>query len=50
MIRMEERMLAGSVKDLGELRLINVCGTENEPLWDEMVRNHHFLGLGKIIG
>jgi len=50
MILMEEHELTGSIKELGKLRLTNVCGTEDEPLWDEMIRKYHYLGLGRIIG
>lgn len=50
MISMQEQVLMGSVKDLGEIRLTMVSGTADEPLWDEMVREYHYLGLGKIIG
>jgi len=47
---MEEQALVGSVNDLGKIRIINVSNTENEKLWDDMIRKYHYLGLGKIIG
>ena len=50
MLLMEERPLSGRVKELGVIRIINVSGSEDENLWDEMVRKYHYLGLGKIIG
>jgi SRSO17 transposase len=50
MLKLEERELTGSVKDLSELSFMNVSGTEDEPLWDEMIRKYHYLGLGRMIG
>jgi hypothetical protein len=50
MILMEENALTGNINDLGELELLNVSGTDEETLWNEMIRKYHYLGLGKMIG
>jgi SRSO17 transposase len=50
MISVQEQALVGSVKDLREIRLLLINGTADERLWNEMIREHHYLGLGKIIG
>ena len=50
MIVMEEQPITGSIKDLGDIQIINVSNSEEEKLWDEMIRKYHYLSLGKIIG
>jgi len=50
MLCMEENALSGNINDIGDIRIINVSGTEDEKLWDEMIQKYHYLRLGKIIG
>jgi SRSO17 transposase len=46
----DDSILLGSVQDLYPISLSIVDKTELEPLWDDMVRQHHYLGFGKMIG
>ena len=48
MISMEEREITGVLSDIKEIVLINVCGTEDEALWNEMISKYHYLGYTYI--
>jgi SRSO17 transposase len=43
-------MLSGSLKEFPKVSLQLVSGTDLEPLWDELVRTHHYLGYKKLLG
>ena len=39
-----------SLKDLCEIRLVMVSGSSLEPVWNTLVREHHYLGHQKMFG
>ena len=39
-----------SLKDLGEIRLVMVSGSSLEPVWNTLVREHHYLGHQRMFG
>jgi len=47
---MEYNPRSGNITELNEIQIVDVCGTENEQLWNDMIHTYHYLGLGKIIG
>jgi SRSO17 transposase len=49
-MQIHETPVNGSVEELGPLTIVIVNKTELEPLWNEMIRKHHYLGFGKMIG
>jgi SRSO17 transposase len=49
-MRLIKSPVIGNVKELGQLTTVIVNKTEFEPLWDEMIREYHYLGFGKMIG
>ncbi len=49
-ISYQKEPIAGTVKDILPLALKMVRRTELEPLWDELVRQYHYLGYGKMPG
>ena len=42
--------ITGHLKDIDRVTLEQVSGTEQEMLWDELVRSYHYLGYQKMIG
>jgi len=46
----KSNILSGSLKKFSNVDLEQVCGTKLEPLWDELVRTHHYLGYKKLLG
>ena len=43
-------ILTGLLKDFSKVHLIQVNGTEDEPLWNKLVQTHHYLGFKKLLG
>ena len=43
-------MVTGSLKELPDISLELVSGHELEPLWDDLVDSHHYLGCKKLLG
>ncbi len=46
----KQKSFTGSLKDFPQARLRQVCGSDLEPLWDEMVQRYHYLGHKKLLG
>jgi len=46
----QSNILSGSVKQNSEVYLEQVYSTDLEPLWDELVRTHHYLGYKNLLG
>ncbi|WP_300465405.1 transposase [Desulfobacula sp.] len=40
----EQKSFTGSLKDFSQVHLRQVCGSDLEPLWDELVKRYHYLG------
>jgi len=49
-IEIKTEAIVGKLEDYQPLEIINVTGTENEALWDEIMRKYHYLGYEKMIG
>jgi len=49
-ISLDTRPLAGKLKDFLPLAIHIVNKTPLEPVWDHMVRSHHYLGYQKMFG
>ena len=49
--RLSKKLMEGDLGDFpGPVRLIKVDETKWEPLWDRLVREHHYLGYDSVIG
>jgi SRSO17 transposase len=46
----ELSILSGSLNEFPKVALQLVSGSDFEPLWDELVRNHHYLGYKNLLG
>ena len=49
-LKKKSNILSGSLKQNPGVYLEQVYSTELEPLWDELVRTHHYLGYKKLLG
>jgi len=49
-IEIKVEAIEGKLHEYQPLEIINVNGTENEALWDELIRKYHYLGYEKMIG
>lgn len=49
-LQINQQLLAGYLKDYQPLSFVMVNGTEEEQLWDYMVRTWHYLGYNAMIG
>jgi len=49
-IELNQEEIEGTVRDLPEIKILNVKNTEQEEIWNYMVREYHYLGCPKIIG
>jgi len=43
-------LVVGNLKDFQPLSIVMVNGTEDERIWDHMIRTWHYLGYDKMIG
>jgi SRSO17 transposase len=50
MLELDQKPVIGSVEDYFPITLKVVNKTDLEPLWDESIRNYHYLGFRKMIG
>lgn len=48
--QLHQQPLVGNLKDFQPLSFVLVNGTENENIWDHMVRTWHYLGYDQMIG
>jgi len=46
----KSNILSGSLGTFSNVDLEQVYGTKLEPLWDELVRTHHYLGYKNLLG
>ena len=46
----KSNILSGALKKFSKVYLEQVSGTEFEPIWNELVRTHHYLGYKKLLG
>jgi len=46
----EECPRTGSVGDYPEVELVKVNGTPDEKIWNQIMKNHHYLGYTRMIG
>jgi SRSO17 transposase len=46
----DETPMFGSVEEYGPITMEVVNKTRLEALWDDLIRKHHYLGFGKMIG
>ena len=46
----KSNILSGSLGKFSNVDLEQVYGTKLEPLWDELVRTHHYLGYKNLLG
>ena len=46
----KSNILSGSLEKFSNVDLEQVYGTKLEPLWDELVRTHHYLGYKNLLG
>jgi SRSO17 transposase len=49
-INQKSNSLSGSLKKFPKVYLKQVCGTETEPLWNELVNTYHYLGFKQLLG
>jgi hypothetical protein len=49
-ILLNQEPITGTVRDLAQIKIINVNHTALEATWDTMVREYHYLGYQKMIG
>ena len=49
-INQKSHSLSGSLKKFPKVYLKQVCGTETEPLWNELVNTYHYLGFKQLLG
>ena len=42
--------IAGNMKDFFPTKVVPVSGSDWEPLWDQWVRKHHYLGYRRLLG
>ncbi len=49
-VLIEQRPMAGSLREFQPIRIRLVNHTELEPVWDHMVRTYHYLGYHRMIG
>ena len=49
-IDLNQEPIEATVRDLPDIRIINVTSTTMEITWNSMVREYHYLGCPKIIG
>jgi SRSO17 transposase len=49
-IKLKQKTIEGTVRDLSEIKIIAVDQTSMEATWNYMVREYHYLGCPKIIG
>ena len=43
-------LFTGSLKELPSAELMQVCGSDLEPLWNELVQRYHYLGHKQLLG
>jgi SRSO17 transposase len=46
----KQTQFTGSLKELSPAYLRQVCGSDLEPLWDELVQRYHYLGHKRLLG
>ena len=46
----DKTLITGDLKDFEPVAVQLVSGSNWEPLWDELVRNYHYLGYQKLLG
>ena len=46
----EERARRGTVRDYPEIELVKVNGTADEKTWNQIMKQHHYLGYTRMIG
>lgn len=46
----KSNILSGALKKFSKVYLEQVSGTEFEPIWNELVRTHHYLGYKNLLG
>lgn len=45
-----QTLFTGSLKELPSAELMQVCGSDLEPLWNELVQRYHYLGHKQLLG
>lgn len=45
-----QTLFTGSLKEFQSAELMQVCGSELESLWDELVQRYHYLGHKQLLG
>ena len=48
--RMEDEPIAGELNELPPVSVRPVSHRDLEPLWNKLLRQHHYLGFGKLLG
>lgn len=49
-IQIDQSVLSGNLKSLPEIQFVRVDKSDEELVWDELVRSYHYLGYQKMIG
>jgi SRSO17 transposase len=46
----DKRLMAGELNDFAPIFVELASGSDREPLWDQLVRDYHYLGYQKLLG
>ena len=46
----DKTLISGKLKDFAPIAVQAVSGSDWEPLWDQLVRNYHYLSYQKLLG